>query len=120
MLAAECTLRLAVLALTGDILRAAEECVSYSAHSAGLSVLQQAAAFGYPSTVYAIRPKVTLCVPPWAWLIIGIAALALLVAGMSFHRPECWQALCDVKPIRAHLLAPSTPTWGGHILRLQE
>ena len=50
---------------------------------AGLSVLQQATAFGYPSTVYAIRPKVTLCVPPLAWLIVAIAALAMLIAGMS-------------------------------------
>lgn len=53
---------------------------------AGLSVLQQAAAFGYPSTVYEIRPKVPLCVPAWAWIIIAVAALALLVAGMSSYR----------------------------------
>ncbi|CAL5224945.1 g7714 [Coccomyxa viridis] len=49
----------------------------------GLSVLQQAAAFGYPSTVYEIRPKVPLCVPAWAWIIIAVAALALLVAGLG-------------------------------------
>ena len=71
------------------MVRSAEAHASYGSLLAGLSVLQQATAFGYPSTVYAIRPKVTLCVPPWAWLIVEIAALAMLIAGMSSYRIKC-------------------------------
>ena len=49
---------------------------------AGLSVLQQAAEYGYPSTVYAshpgdVRPKM----PGWAWLLVAVAMLSISVAG---------------------------------------
>lgn len=49
---------------------------------AGMSTLQQAAAFGYPSTVYMIRPKDTFQkLPPWAWLMVALGALGILIAG---------------------------------------
>ena len=49
---------------------------------AGLSTLQQAASLGYPSTVYTDRPQESRCrLPPWAWLVVAVAAVSLLVAG---------------------------------------
>ena len=49
---------------------------------AGLSTLQQAASLGYPSTVYTDRPQESKCrLPPWAWLVVAVAAVSLLVAG---------------------------------------
>ena len=49
---------------------------------AGLSTLQQAASLGYPSTVYTDRPRESKCrLPPWAWLVVAVAAVSLLVAG---------------------------------------
>lgn len=52
--------------------------------NAGLSTLQQAAALGYPSTVYVDRPAERCRLPPWAWLMVAIAALSILVAGLAF------------------------------------
>ena len=56
---------------------ASEACVH-----AGLSVLQQAAEYGYSSTVYTpqlkdAQPKM----PGWAWLLVAIAVLSISVAG---------------------------------------
>ena len=49
---------------------------------AGLSTLQQAASLGYPSTVYTDRPQESKCrLPPWAWLVVAVAAVSLAVAG---------------------------------------
>ena len=50
---------------------------------AGLSTLQQAAALGYPSTVYIERPTERCRLPPWAWLMVAIASLSILVAGLA-------------------------------------
>ena len=50
---------------------------------AGLSTLQQAAALGYPSTVYVDRPTNRCRLPPWAWLMVAIAAFSILVAGLA-------------------------------------
>ena len=52
---------------------------------AGLSTLQQAAALGYPSTVYIQRPTERCRLPPWAWLMVAIASLSILVAGLPHH-----------------------------------
>lgn len=49
---------------------------------AGLSVLDQAADFGYPSTVYMSQPRDTLPkMPSWAWLLVAVAALSIPMAG---------------------------------------
>ena len=49
---------------------------------AGLSVLQQAAEYGYSSTVYAPRPRdVQLKMPAWAWFLVTVAVLSICVAG---------------------------------------
>lgn len=49
---------------------------------AGMSTLQQAAAFGYPSAVYMIRSKDTSQkLPPWAWVMVALGALGMLIAG---------------------------------------
>ncbi len=59
---------------------------------AGLSTLQQAALLGYPSTVYTDRPQERRCrLPPWAWLVVAVAAVSLLVAGEA----PCDQPLHD-------------------------
>lgn len=59
---------------------------------AGLSTLQQAASLGYPSTVYTDRPQESRCrLPPWAWLVVAVAAVSLLVAGEA----PCDQPLHD-------------------------
>ena len=57
---------------------------SYGMH-AGLSTLQQAAALGYPSTVYIERPTERCRLPPWAWLMVAIASLSILVAGPALQ-----------------------------------
>ena len=62
---------------------------SWHLFPADVSVLQQAAAFGYPNKIYAIKPKETLCVPPWAWLIVAIAALAMLIVGVCSPAKVC-------------------------------
>lgn len=52
---------------------------------AGLSVLQQAAEYGYSSTVYVSQPRdAQPKMPGWAWLLVAIAVLSISVAGEAF------------------------------------
>ena len=55
---------------------------------AGLSVLQQAAEYGYLSTVYASQPNdMQLKMPGWAWFLVAIAVLSISVAGKPSEVP---------------------------------
>ena len=59
---------------------------------AGLSVLEQAADYGYPSTVYTSQPRDTLPkLPSWAWLLVAVAALSIPMAGEATNLTK---ALC--------------------------
>ena len=71
---------------------------------AGLSVLQQAAEYGYSSSVYAPQPRdAQLQMPSWAWFLVTIAVLSISVAGEPWaHTPLTTEA------IRAHTAQATT------------
>ena len=69
---------------------------------AGLSVLQQAAEYGYSSTVYAPQPRdVQLQMPSWAWFLVTVAVLSISVAG-DFRAQSPLTTVHVHETIRAH------------------
>ena len=75
---------------------------------AGLSALQQAADFGYYSTVYGTQPRdVQLKMPSWAWFLVTIAVLSISVAG-EFRAHSSLTTVHAHETIRAHTAQATT------------
>ena len=75
---------------------------------AGLSVLQQAAEYGYSSTVYAPQPRdAQLRMPAWAWFLVTTAVLSISVAG-EFWAHSPLTTVHAHETIRAHTAQAAT------------